>query len=606
MTETQPQNPFRFNLGAATPLPDPVVKLLNAPAGKLLGLSELARIYDRHVQAPLSPTAFAELSLRILNIELVVDDSELNRVPSDGPTVVLANHPFGGLEGVILAHLLGRLRNDTRIMANYILSRIAELSPLLIQVDPFGRADSPLRNIAPMRQAMKHVADGGLLAVFPSGEVAHLEWRRWKIADPAWAPSIGRIVRRTGASVVPVYFEGSNSHLFHLAGLVHKRLRTALLPKQLLNKQGSRIRVRFGDPISPGRIARIESDRDLIEYLRLRTYVLGEKPKAATAPSMPKLTIQVARREKPVAPAQKPENVTREIEALPEDSLLVQTDKYQVYCDRAVRMPSVLLEIARLREETFREVGEGTKQPLDMDRFDNYYRHLFVWHPGNQEIAGAYRLGLSDEILGRFGVKGLYTRTLYRFKRDVIEGLGPAVELGRSFVRLKYQREFAPLHLLWKGIGQFLTRHPHYRYLFGPVSISNHYHSVSVRLMADYLKRHNLSAELARRIKPTRPYKGKPSGLWDEEVTGRLLTDLDEISSLIAQIENDGHGVPILLKHYLRLSGQVLGLNIDPRFSDALDALILVDLLRTDRRILSKYFGKAEALKYLGRHGVQA
>jgi putative hemolysin len=261
-------------------------------------------------------------------------------------------------------------------------------------------------------------------------------------------------------------------------------------------------------------------------------------------------------------------------------------------------MPWCLQEIGRLRELTFRAAGEGTGKASDIDLFDTYYLHLFVWDAKAEAIVGAYRMGLADEILARYGKRGLYTQSLFKYGARALRTLNPAIELGRSFVRAEYQRNFAPLLLLWRGIGRWVARSPRYAVLFGPVSISNSYESESRRLIVDYLKANSVETGLARHVKPRRPFRaGKPA---DAELSA--LGDIEELSRAVERIEPDHKGVPILLKHYLRLGGRVLGFNTDEQFGDALDGLILVDLRASDPRMLARYMGEEGAAGFLAYH----
>jgi len=588
----------------------PLRKLLGLvvrkPAETVFGLDRLNRMYRRHFTANLDPGRFADRSLEILKASYDISSDDLSRIPRNGPVVLVANHPFGAIEGIILASLLSKIRPDFKLMANYMLGRIRPLRPLLFEVNPFGGERATRTNIRPMKEALAYLRNGGMLVVFPSGEVAHRDWKHRQVTDPRWSASIGRLIRRAGAPVLPVHFDGANSRLFQLAGLIHKRLRTVLLPRELLNKANRVIPLRVGQLIESERLAAMTDDRDLIEYVRLRTFLLaGRAPVSNSRRTEEKKKRDRELNSSGIVTPQRPADLAREIARLPFDSLYLKSGDYEVYGASADMIPHVLIEIGRLREVTFREVGEGTGQEIDLDRFDEYYVHLFIWNRAETELVGAYRLGPSDVIAAARGVKGLYTRSLYKYKETMLERIGPALELGRSFVRPKYQRTFAPLHLLWKGIGQYILRHPHYRSLFGPVSISARYHSVSMRLMVDYLKRYNFAQELARHIKPTKPLKIGRGVDWDEKVTGKLLADLDDISALVSEIESGTTAVPILLKHYLRLGGRVLGFNVDEQFSDVVDALILVDLLKTDRRILSRYFGKAEADAFLECHSIE-
>jgi putative hemolysin len=290
-----------------------------------------------------------------------------------------------------------------------------------------------------------------------------------------------------------------------------------------------------------------------------------------------------------------------EVEALPVDQLLAASGHFTVHSARAGQIPWCLQEIGRLRELTFRAAGEGTGKASDIDLFDTYYLHLFVWDAKAEAIVGAYRMGLADEILARYGKSGLYTQSLFKYGSRVLRTLNPAIELGRSFVRAEYQRNFAPLLLLWRGIGRFVARSPRYAVLFGPVSISNSYEPVSRRLIVDYLKANSVEAGLARDVKPRRPFHaGKPADRDVADLCG--LGDIEELSRAIERIEPDRKGVPILLKHYLKLGGRVLGFNTDDQFGDALDGLILVDLRTSDPRILARYMGEEGAAEFLAYH----
>jgi len=285
------------------------------------------------------------------------------------------------------------------------------------------------------------------------------------------------------------------------------------------------------------------------------------------------------------------------VASLSADALLAANGDLEVYCASAEAIPHLLQEIGRLRELTFRDTGEGTGKSSDLDLYDSYYLHLFVWNRARDEVVGAYRLGLADEILRRYDKKGLYTFSLFRYRQRLLHRINPALELGRSFVRPEYQRSFSPLLLLWKGIGTFVARHPRYRILFGPVSISNEYHSLSQQLMVAFLRDNSYQAGLARLVRPRRPFR---NGRRRPEYAH--IRDIEALSELIAQIEGDAKGAPILLKQYLKLGGRLLGFNVDRQFSDVVDGLIMVDLLETDPKVLQRYMGREQAEQFLAWH----
>ncbi|MEW6131350.1 MAG: GNAT family N-acyltransferase [Acidobacteriota bacterium] len=281
-----------------------------------------------------------------------------------------------------------------------------------------------------------------------------------------------------------------------------------------------------------------------------------------------------------------------DIHKLPREQLLFETGEFAVFQARSWQLPHLLTEIGRLREMAFRAVGEGTGNRLDLDKYDAYYDHLFVWHKDEGALVGAYRIGRVDEILKVFGKKGLYTHTLFKLKKAFFKATGPMLELGRSFVNPDYQRTPSALFLLWKGIGQFILRHPKYKLLFGPVSISNTYTELSRQMMVDYLTAYALHREFADLVKPRQPFRPTVAKNWDAKITTRMISSVDELSTFISTIETDHKGIPTLLKHYLKLEGKILGFNVDAAFCNALDGLILVDLKATNDRLLERYLGE--------------
>jgi putative hemolysin len=305
-----------------------------------------------------------------------------------------------------------------------------------------------------------------------------------------------------------------------------------------------------------------------------------------------------------IAPAVPKSLLKAEIEALPPEQRLIASGQFVVQYARAAQMPWCLQEIGRLRELSFRAVGEGTGKTSDIDLFDSYYLHLFVWDAQAEAIVGAYRMGLADEILARYGKRGLYTQSLFKYGPRALRSLNPAIELGRSFVRAEYQRSFAPLLLLWRGIGRFIAQAPRYAVLFGPVSISASYEPLSRQMMVDYLKANNVETVLARHVKPRRPFRvRRPADSYSGEFAG--LKDIEDLSRLIERIEHDHKGVPILLKQYLKLGGRLLGFSADAQFNHALDGLIMVDLRLSEPRVLTRYMGDEGAASFFAYHEAQ-
>ena len=594
---------FRLGSDNANPLAGGIRFMAEAALGNVLGFNRLDKIY-RSLPEPLEGHAFAGEVLDRFGLDYRVSEEDAARIPTEGPVVVTANHPFGGIEGLIMADILLSVRPDARIMANYLLARIRELRDLFIFVDPFGSSEAARKNIGAMKTSLGLLKKGGALGVFPAGEVSHLAVRdkRLKVSDPDWSPTVAGMVRRSKATVVPMYFEGRNSVLFQSMGLVHPRLRTALLPREFLNKSRRPVNVRIGNPIPYARLmdsceSDVMDDEFLIRYLRLRTTILKNRaPKGRVKLFIPKSPVRLEALAAPVDPAL----LEEEIGKLPPEQTLFESGDFSVICADAGDMPLCLREIGRLREATFRKVGEGTGKSLDLDEFDNRYLHLFLWNVKEREIAGAYRVGRTDKILKKYGRKGLYTGTLFKISPKFHEQIGPALEMGRSFVRPKYQKGYAPLLLLWKGLARLVVEHPQYRVLFGPVSISNEYKHASRRLIAGYFE-HNEERpeELARLVKPRTPLKDRS---WLRENFKTLVSGMDDLLDLLADLESDQKGIPVLLRQYLKLGGKLLAFNVDQDFSDALDGLIVVDLLETNRRQLERYMGREGAASFLKRH----
>jgi putative hemolysin len=529
--------------------------------------------------------------LAAMAVRCECSDDDLARLPAKGPVVVVANHPFGLIEGPLLGALAARVRTDFKFLANSFLAEIPALRDYVIAVDPFGGAAR--ENWRALRDAIAWLRRGGMLITFPSGEVSSLQLGKFHVADPAWNENVTRIIQLTGASSLPVFFHGSNGPGFQMAGLIHPGLRTALLPRELLNKRGRSIRVSIGHPIGPDRFAQLSGDRQATEYLWHRTHLL----QARDIGKPWRIDFLAARA--PITGPVDPAAMRAEIESLPADRLLLESGPYAVYYASASQIPSTLREIGRLREIAFRQAGEGTGRSLDLDRFDAHYQHLWIWNTQSQEVVGAYRMVGTDSVRAR---RDLYTSTLFRFRAGLLEKFHPALELGRSFVRPEYQKSSVALVLLWKGIGQYVARNPRYRVLFGPVSISREYNPASRDLMVSFLEKRCGNPELANLVEPRRKLRTRHLRSCDTRILGSLLSDVDELSEVVGDVESDGKGVPVLVRQYLKVGGQMLAFNVDADFSDVVDGLVMVDLARLSRPLLDRYLGKSGAESFLGFH----
>jgi len=604
MNEVQEKPIFSLDIDIKSPLQNKLFSMMKGPIEHVLAFPRLNQAYADIVRMT-DKRPFPDKVLEQLNVNYKISDEDLARVTiPQGSLIIVANHPFGGIEGIILASILRSIRCDVKFLANYLLNTIPEMRHLLICVNPFKGVSSVQENIRPVRECIQWVKNGGLLVMFPAGTVSHFDLQKGRITDPAWHKSVARIIRKTGASVLPIYFPGTNSATFHMAGIVHPTLRTALLPFELLNKSHKEIEVRIGDLIPFDRLVSFEKDQSMTDYLRLRTDILELRNSRKVAGRFRTyLQSQNSNADVAITLPQNPDIMDNEIRRLAPSQILAASGDLVAIQAAADQIPHILLEIGRLREITFRAVGEGTGKSADLDLYDYSYIHLFVWNQEKKEVAGAYRLGRTDELVNKKGLNGIYTSTLFRYKPEFLEHLGPALELGRSFVRLEYQKSYGPLLLLWKGIGRFVVDNPHYRTLFGPVSITDDYQAMSKELIVRFLKLSKYRADMATYVKARKPLRQKPLRGWEIDTAVRILKeDVDDVSELVSCIEKDGKGIPILLKQYLRLGGLIVGFNLDPAFGNALDGLIVIDLMHTDSRMLERYMGKEGARHYLAYH----
>jgi putative hemolysin len=558
------------------------------------GLSKLDKFYAQR-PAGLDTQGFLRFTLEVLGIDYQVVRGSLNNVPETGATVIVANHPLGCVEGVILAEMLLTVRSDIQILANQYLKTVPELDELFIGVDVFEGQHAHRANMKALRAANKHLANGGLLLMFPAGEVSQLVDRKQKkLEDKTWSRSVSSLIKRNKAVTVPIFINGHNSQRFYMAGKIHPLLRTLMLGRELLNKQQEVISIAIGDAIKYKEVNTL-SEQNLVNYLRLNTYLLNRHPVANSKTHRANINAE------PVAAALPQETIEAELEALPAEHHLLSSGEFEVYCTEARFIPSVMHEIGRLREINFRQVGEGTGMALDLDEFDRQYLHLFVWDREQKLLVGAYRLGAVDKVTENQTLDGLYSRTLFHYDQRFLSRMndGMAIELGRSVIAEQYQRSMSALLLLWKGIATYIQRNPQYTHLFGPVSISNDYSHEARQLLAETMTLHHYDIESAKCVTASNPLENRNSA-WSTSLL-TALGDLQLLSRVIARLD-EGKGVPVLLRQYLGLNGKLVCFNVDPAFNNALDGLIVVDLRGVPKKTLGRYMGFEQADSYLHFH----
>jgi len=545
---------------------------LAKPIMDILRISSINQVYDKFEE--LHGMEFIDAVLKEFRVEFDYYEEELKRIPKTGPFITVSNHPLGGIDGIILLKLISQVRPDYKVMANFLLQKIEPLKDYFMPVNPFENKDIK-SSFTGIKESMEHIREGNALGIFPAGEVSTYKFEEGKITDKPWEEGAIKMIKKMKVPVVPVYFQARNSAFFYLLSIMHPSLRTAKLPSELMMQKRKSIRIRIGRPIPVKEQDGYESIEHYGEFLRQRTYLLRQ----ALSPSKKLFQLKRPERPQPIIP---PVNVTllkKEIEKLKGGPQFLFSQKnYDLFIAKAEEAPALLKEIGRLREVTFREVGEGTNLPLDLDEYDYHYEHLILWDDEAKQVAGAYRLGIGSEIYRKFGIKGFYVTTLLKVDEEVHQLFAHSLEMGRAFIVKEQQLKPLPLFLLWKGIVQVLLRHPELQYITGCASISNKFSRFSKSLMVEYLTRQHGDKEMAEHIKPRKPFKVKLKEEHKEIVFESSRDDLNKFDRLIEELEPGDMRFPILIKKYLKQNAKMVCFNVDPLFNNSLDGFMYIDI----------------------------
>jgi len=511
---------------------------------KVLKISTLNRIYKRNKH--LSDVPFLNGILDEFQIKFEIPEADMKRLPKEGPYITISNHPLGGIDGILLLKLMIEQRSDFKIIANFLLHRIEPLKPYIMPVNPFEDRKDVKSSIAGFKNAIMHLREGHPLGVFPAGEVSTYKDEKL-IVDKPWE-------------------EGA--------------IRTAKLPSELLTQKRRVIKVRVGKAISVKAQKEHESLSDFSEFLRIKTYMLSK-----TFEDKPKILdnlqsqLKVPKPPKRIVTPIDPEVMIAEVEALRvKDCKLLTSKNYEVYLAAADDMPNILREVGRLREITFREVGEGTNEAIDLDKFDTYYHHMFLWDNDKKKLAGAYRMGLGSKIFERFGIDGFYLQDLFRFEPELHTMMSQSIEMGRAFIIKSYQQKPMPLFLLWKGIVHTTLRFPEHKYLIGGVSISNQFSNFSKSLMIEFMKSHYYDPYVAQYVHPKKEFKVKLKDADKDFVFDEAEADLNKFDKIIDEVEPGALRLPVLLKKYIKQNAKLVAFNVDPLFNNAVDGLMYIKI----------------------------
>lgn len=562
--------------------------IIASAAMSVAGLNKINTVYS-HIQN-YEGIDFADNLLKYLNVSCEFSPDELENLPKDKPFIVVSNHPFGGIDGIIMLSVLGKVRPDIKILTNFLLSYIPNLEEYFLPVNPFTDKPGMRSSLKGLKMAKEHLAAGGVLGLFPAGEVSSDCNPERIVKDIEWQPSIIKLIKGAGLPIVPIYFDGENSKFFHLVGKINPILRTIRLPHELVNKRDKVIKLKIGRPIASTELEEFLNLDDLGRHLWNRTYSLEANIEESTSDNfaLPNPDADV----EPVAPAIERGKLCAEVESIA-DCKLFNVGAYECYLVGRERINLLLHEIGRCREVSFRAIGEGTNNSLDIDKYDEYYKHLILWDKENSSVVGAYRLGIGDEIVGRFGLAGFYSHSLFRYKEEFLPYLSKSIELGRSFVSLEYQKDPLALMLLIKGLMYSLLINKHIRYFIGPVSISAWYPYFYRSLIIYYLQQKQSVPELANYISPKIPFKLDFNRVDINALAGKKFETIEKFDRFMLRLSNNKFRLPTLLKKYLKLNAKLLAFNVDPDFNYCVDGLIMLDLFDLPKQeidLLSKEF----------------
>ncbi len=544
---------------------------------KVLKISSLNRVYNRNKH--LTDLEFLDGLLGDFQIKFEIPEEDLKRLPKEGPYITVSNHPLGGIDGILLLKLMIEQRSDFKIIANFLLHRIEPLKPYIMPVNPFEDRKDAASSISGFKNAIMHLRDGHPLGVFPAGEVS--TYRDGKlVVDKPWEDAAMKLIQKAEVPVVPIYFHAKNSRLFYRLSKISDTLRTAKLPSELLTQKRRVIKVRIGKQISVKNQKEHSGLKDFSDFIRQKTYMLSrafeDKPKILdNIQSQLKVPKQAKRIVTPVDS----EVMIKEVEALKDkDCRLLESKNYEVYLASATDIPNVLRDIGRLREITFREVGEGTNESIDLDDFDTYYHHMFLWDSETKKIAGAYRMGLGSKIFSEHGIDGFYLQDLFRFEPELYKMMSQSIEMGRAFIIKEYQQKPMPLFLLWKGIVHTTLRYPEHKYLIGGVSISNQFSNFSKSLMIEFMKSHYYDPYVAQYVHPKKEFKVKLKDADKDFVFDATEADLNKFDKIIDEVEPGALRLPVLLKKYIKQNARLVAFNVDPLFNNAVDGLMYIKI----------------------------
>ncbi len=562
------------------------IGILKGPvASAIMGLTkinEVNKLYD--VLKDKSGKAFFDSFVRERDLKYIVFEEDLAKIPKTGPFIVVSNHPLGAIDGILMAKIFSEIRPDFKIMGNFLLEKIVPMQPYVISVNPFENRKEVRNSATGMRETLKHLQSGGCVGIFPAGEVSNKNNEFGEILDKKWENAALKLIKMAKVPVIPMYFHAKNSRMFYQLAKVHPDLQTLLLPSEMMNKREKPIRIRIGKPIAVKVMEEYDTE-ELGEMLQNRVYMLKsyyEKRKSlAERLNLPNLKINFPLAKEGnvvqnIIDETPQEDILQDIENLYKaDKMLFRNANYEVFFASYGEMPSIMREIGRQRELTFRKIGEGSNLPFDLDEYDQHYHHLFLWDNNGKKLVGAYRMALGAEVMKKYGIEGFYTSSLFEFDPELRPFFRKVIEMGRAYISTEYQQKPLPLFLLWRGIVHVCLRNPGHKFLMGGVSISNKFSEFSKSLMIEFMRSNYYDSAVAQYIHPKNEFKIKLKDRDKNLFFDQVESDLNKLDKIIDDLEPEMR-LPVLIKKYIKQNAKVISFNVDPNFNDAIDGLMYI------------------------------
>ena len=529
----------KSDIRRALPVKGPLGSLIASCAMSLLGLNRINRLYPQF--GAYRGREFTKEAMKTFRISTDILPEEVEYIPREGPFIIVSNHPFGGWDGIVLYNTVAAVRPDFRILTNFILSLIPNLRDSFLAVNPFSDRKQLRSSLPGLKAAMETIERGGCVGIFPAGEVSTYYRGNKFPADKEWTHTVMKLVT------------------------------TCRVP--VLRRSGGTVTMRIGRIIPAGEIAKWQDPKELGRMLRSRVYAME-----ANVPSnQPRQ--QTAASQEPLLPPVSTSILRKEMEAL---TPLFEASKFQCFLADTAQIPYMMQEIGRRREESFRQVGEGTGSSIDTDSFDVYYKHLILWDKEAGQLAGAYRLGIGREIYERYGVKGFYTHTLFRYSERFTALLPECIELGRSFLSVEYKKEALPLMLLIKGLFYTVLKYKDCKYLFGPASITS-WLPPFYRSMLVYWLEHSASGPHKGLTVPRTPFRYEWLRVDPDMLLSGKTGSVDAFDKYIQRLSDGRFRIPTLIKKYVKLQAEILAFNVDREFNYCVDGMIFLDMAAVPR-----------------------